>query len=970
MLLKKSYFIVALVLVFLTSLPLYGQGFSFYKYYSSDQLNTSNPQNWTAIQDTNGYLFIGNGGGYILNDGRIWTANHIGETGRGNSFFLSSAGQLYANGSFDFGKIASDSVYSPVYQSISSEFYSGDDYVPYIWEVYEINEKIYNRHNYGVVEYDPSSELFKDHVIDENLFWNSFRANNDIIIDANDGLWVFKDSTYERLSQFDEFKDERFIFSSKLKNEQILLGIWKGPIRENEKSLYIYKNGTINVFETEIDRYLTSNIAFKAVVLNDGTIAIATLSGGVVFLNQNGGLIKIFTERNGLHTNEVYNLYVDHEDQLWIMLSEGVQKLDLNTSVLNYGEVYGIEGIIEEMLEMNGTIWAVSEAGIFKSTVLEPEQTLAFSKISNPSLIAVTGLFSIKKKVYIYGSMGLYELLENRIGKKITDQAITNHARDHKNDRIVLLGRNRLLTFDGNVIDEKPISFNGNVIHSSLYEDELFVILSTTNKIYKVTGDSLFEVPIQKKSHNKIYYNHFGIIDEKLYAGIDGTGVYNGLLVYDNSTGEFRMSDEFDINSPISEEQVFNFEQCTNGDVWFAADKKIIKAEKRGPSWTLISKPFNKVSEYGGYSFECTNRGVWIGGRKSLTFINNDFQPDSTSFKTNITGVYVERDSLIYGGYGKPEEAFVLPYKENELRFNYAAASYIDTEKNRYSVKLEGFENSWSDWNSETQKDYTNIPEGTYTFKVRSQNVYEFEGIPDAFTFTIMPPWYRTWWAYLSYVLLICGGIYMIYKIRINQLLRVQRVRNRIADDLHDDLSGTLIGISNFAKAISRNPEKEFQQRFIELIEKSADEAKEKISDIVWTINPQHDQWTNFLTKCRRHASDVFEASEIEYSLEMDESRIGEPSMEIRKNLWLVFKEILTNIVKHSKADYVLVRFKFDKNRLTIFIKDNGKGFDIDTVQKGNGVENIKNRIERISGRVELASEPDKGTAWKISVKV
>ena len=210
----------------------------------------------------------------------------------------------------------------------------------------------------------------------------------------------------------------------------------------------------------------------------------------------------------------------------------------------------------------------------------------------------------------------------------------------------------------------------------------------------------------------------------------------------------------------------------------------------------------------------------------------------------------------------------------------------------------------------------------------------------------------------------------MIYKIRLNQILKVQRVRNRIADDLHDDLSGTLIGISNFAKAITKNPDMKNQKRFIGLIEKSADEAKEKISDIVWTINPTHDEWTNFLTKCRRHASDIFEAQGIEYALEMDENIPGNLEMELRKNLWLIFKEIITNIIKHAEAEYVLIRFTTESGKLNITIRDKGKGFDVNTQKKGNGINNVKKRVETINGKLSLDSTPSEGTKWNIVVPV
>ncbi len=964
---KASFY---LFIFLFQSLPSYGQGFSFYEYYSSDELNSSNPQNWTAIQDTNGYIIIGNGGGYLTYTGKSWSAGHIGETGRGNSFFVSSDGTLYANGPVDFGKIVPDSLNRVSYKSISSKHYSGNEYVPYIWEVYEMDGKIINRHNKGIIKYDPSTGVLEDFPVKDNYLWKSFRNRNEIIVDANDGLWSFRDSNYTLLPNLEEYRNERVIFAENLNSNETLIGFLKGRERSNEKSIFIFRDGEIKPFHTDLESYLTSNIAYKATVLQDGTITIATLSGGVVFLNEKGKLINIFTERNGLQTNEVYNLFEDHENQLWVMLSDGVQKLDLNQKIKNYNEIHKLKGVIEDIIVNDNSIWAVSESGLYQSQILKPENTLSFIRHENPDGIRLSGIFALDSNYYVYGDSGVFELSRNGIGDKMFDKQVYTHSIDQSSNRVILTGRTEIYEFNSSNISTQTFDTESSIVFSSYYQGALYFITSESDDVIKFQGDSLEQIQIKRDSSSRINFNHIGVIDNHLYLGTDGNGYNNGLFVLNEETNAFEKDSSFGINTPLHTKQVFKFQECSNGDVWFTADKKIIKATKEGNSWNLKSSPYKKISENAAYSYSCTEDGVWIGGIESLTFVDHDFEPDSNVFKTNITGVYVDRDSLIYGGYGEPEQAITLPFKDNELRFNYAAASYIDTEKNTYSVQLEGFENSWSSWSSETQKDYTNIPEGTYTFKVRSRNVYDYEGIPDEFTFTVLPPWYRTFWAYSLYVLFITGILYAAYKIRVNQILKVQRVRNRIADDLHDDLSGTLIGISNFAKAISKNPDENTQKRFIGLIEKSADEAKEKISDIVWTINPTHDDWIEFISKCRRHASDTLEAQGMDYQLDMDVAISGSMSMDFRKNIWLVFKEILTNITKHSEAEYVLISMKKENDKLVINIRDDGKGFEDDLKSGGNGIINIQKRVQSISGTANVTSSIGKGTHWKIVVPV
>ncbi|MBO6620969.1 MAG: ATP-binding protein [Balneola sp.] len=967
---KTKY--LCLLISFLLSLPLFGQGFSFYEYFSPEDLSNSHPQNWAAIQDTNGYVFIANGSGYLVNDGNNWLAGHIGETGRGTSFFVSSTGMFYANGHSDFGKLVPDSSNRIIYKSISSTHYSEAQYIPIIWDAYEINGKIYNRHNYGIVKYDPFSGTVKDYTFKANqdILWGSFQSNKDIFVDSNDGLWMFRDSVYTLMKSLKELKNERLAFSERLNSQETLLGIWRGSKRSKEKSIYIFRNGVAKVFETEADEYLSLNISYKATTLKDGTIVIATLTGGIVFLEQNGSLKKIFTENNGLEINEVYNLYVDHENQLWITLSSGVQKLDLNESLRNYNEVHGLVGTIEDIILIENTVWAISGSGIFKSYTLSPENTLGFTHFDNPNGLPMNGLFSINKIPYTYGDSGIFELSNEGIKKQIFNEPVNSTVFDKSSNTVLLIGKSKTFEFDGSSIIEKSANIEVTGYYSALYENSLFIMSSSSNQVFRLEKDSLIEIPIQKNPDGRINLNHIGVIDNKLYIGVDGTETNNGLFVFNKSKNLFERDYNFGKNTPLYSKQVFTFQQCENGDIWFSSDNKVIKATKNKSDWNLVGKFYRKVSELKAYSFECTKSGVWIGGNKSITFINNDFSLDSVNFKTNITGMYVERDSLVFGGYGEPVNPIVLPFRDNELRFNYAAASYIDPELNTYQYKLDGFDDDWSEWSLETQKDYTNLSEGEYVFKVKSRNVYEADGEMDTITFTILPPWYRTWWAYLLYVVVIAGILYGLYKIRINQILKIQGVRNRIADDLHDDLSGTLIGISNFAKAITKNPDKDTRERFIGLIEKSADEAKEKISDIVWTINPTHDEWTNFLTKCRRHASDIFEAQNIEYALEMDENIPGQLEMELRKNLWLIFKEIVTNIIKHAEAEYVLIRFATESGKLNITIRDKGKGFDINALKSGNGINNIKKRVETIKGKVKLESTPSEGTIWNIEVPV
>jgi len=213
--------------------------------------------------------------------------------------------------------------------------------------------------------------------------------------------------------------------------------------------------------------------------------------------------------------------------------------------------------------------------------------------------------------------------------------------------------------------------------------------------------------------------------------------------------------------------------------------------------------------------------------------------------------------------------------------------------------------------------------------------------------------------------LLFMVAIYVLYRYRVHYLLKEEQTRNKIAKDLHDDLSATLSSISFFSEAAKRG-DADKTQSFLGRIDESAIEAKEKINDIIWAIDPENDDWQSFLTKCKRYASEMFESKDIQYNIDIETKNDISINIEDRKDLWLIFKEIVTNLVRHSEATNANVTFKSNKNVLSLIIEDDGKGFDVEKKFKGNGLKNIRNRASSInsSSTLKIESKPDSGTKW------
>src|SRR5699024_603982 len=202
------------------------------------------------------------------------------------------------------------------------------------------------------------------------------------------------------------------------------------------------------------------------------------------------------------------------------------------------------------------------------------------------------------------------------------------------------------------------------------------------------------------------------------------------------------------------------------------------------------------------------------------------------------------------------------------------------------------------------------------------------------------------------------------HRIRINRILRVQRIRNRIASDLHDEVSATLSSIRYFAEAIQQGTQEQ-NERFVGLISESADEAKEKITDIIWSIEPENDDWVDLLSKCRRFASDLFESKNIDYELDIDTDINHSLGLELRQHLWLIFKEMAVNAARHSGADRVEVVCGIRNSSGQLVGCDKGIGMNGTAgKQSGKGIKSIRNRANKINAELRLESKPGRGTEW------
>ena len=343
-----------------------------------------------------------------------------------------------------------------------------------------------------------------------------------------------------------------------------------------------------------------------------------------------------------------------------------------------------------------------------------------------------------------------------------------------------------------------------------------------------------------------------------------------------------------------------------------------------------------------------------------------------------------------------------LIHTENNLQIEFFGLDFRAGESLRYKYKLEGADTDWSEPSEQRSVTFANLSPDTYRFLVLAVNS---EGVtsetPAVVSFRILPPVWQRWWFILFCSLLATAIIILLYRYRTARLREInlalaeanraeealrksreerinelEKVRSRIATDLHDDIGSSLTQIailSEVAQAQSKNGISEP----LKVISNVSNELVNTMSDIVWSINPAKDHLADLTQRMRRFASDVLSAKGISLTFKSpnqdDEISIG---TNLRREVFLIFKETVNNIVKHSEAEKVEIKLQISGEYLIMEIQDNGKGFDLTKRNDeflsdetgGNGILNMRKRAREMNGVVEIVSEPGLGT--KINLRL
>jgi ligand-binding sensor domain-containing protein/two-component sensor histidine kinase len=460
-----------------------------------------------------------------------------------------------------------------------------------------------------------------------------------------------------------------------------------------------------------------------------------------------------------------------------------------------------------------------------------------------------------------------------------------------------------------------------------------------------------------------------------LWIGTTG----GGINAFDPRTQKFR---SFTTKDGLISDNVGSILEDNNGNYWLGTQKGIScftpPANPFDPQSAFRFRnydisdglPDNKIMPFAAYRdidgklfFGSSDGGIIYFHPKNLK--DNDYRPPVYITNLQILNKIVnphDPDSILRQPIELTRQ-ITLSHKQHDILLEFTGLNYFHPEKNQYWYKLEPYNKDWIITDASKRfANYTNLNPGRYVFKVKASNNDGVWNPQEASIIIIItPPFWQTWWFKTLIALATAGIVYGIYRYRLQEVLRLQNIRNRIASDLHDDIGSTLNSISVYSEVAKNDPDK--KEYSLNMIGESSRKVIDAMSDIVWTINPENDSFENIILRMRSLAYNLFRAKDIEFTFKADETLNHlKLSLEKRRNFYLIFKEALNNLIKYSQAKRVQISLLHHSNAITLLIRDDGMGFDPTKKYNGNGLTNIRNRANEINAQLSIESGDGIGT--------
>lgn len=732
--------------------------------------------------------------------------------------------------------------------------------------------------------------------------------------------------------------------------------------------LYQFQDGVFRHFSTEDG--LSQNSILSIGQDKEGNLWIGTNGGGLNRMRESA--FEVYDKERGLSQNNILSISGSPDGSVWIGTEGGGLYRLRDGNIFNYRAREGLRNLVvwSVLADQAGDVWAGTKDGLYKFNGISFQRVGAPNTPGSLPSQDVRAIYEDGKGRLWVGTFGggLTRMVDNRASKSFNSKS-------------------------------EPGAFSSDDIRALLEDKDGSLWIGTGGGGLIRFKDSKFAVFRKADGLGSDFIR-------ALYQDSEGflwIGTNDGLVCLRRGRFHRFTTANFLPDDVIS--QIFEHEE--KGDLWLGTNRGVVKvsrldllkyADGRVPSYVSVlydrSDGLASRECSGGFQpwgYKGPDGKLWFPSSDGVSVIDPAIiqpnrRPPAVVIESVIAdGIELEPRRFTNDVEFESQIVYRVPPGTEKLEFRYTGLSYVAPRRIRFSYQLKGHDNAVVDAESRRSATYLSLPHGRYSFQVMAANS---DGVSNTLGRTVgvwvLPRFYQTIWFQLGMAVFVVFLVFAFFRYLSVRKLRqrlvvlehqraLDRERSRIAQDMHDDLGARITRIGLLTELVRRKaPQNEEINKVSSRIEEATREVVHTLDEIVWAVNPKNDTLDRLVAFIGQYAEDYFEITPIRCRLELPADPPAVPlSAEMRHSLFLVVKESLNNIVKHSEASEVKITLVFTRPKLEILIKDNGKGFSLEEADPTrNGLMNMKKRIEDAGGKLELTSEKGKGTRIRLAIKL
>jgi len=766
-------FYINFLLTFTLLAQIKNEGIPFIKNFTQKDYKGS-PQNWAVVQDQRGVMYFGNNYGFLEFDGNSWRLQGVTNKTIVRSLAVDKNGRIYVGGQSDFGYLVPDAQGQMGFASLKSKIEKPYQNFDDVWKIYITEDGVL----FGTTSaiYLLKNDQIKAYPAPAEQGNTPFYINKKILLQIpGKGLYEFRNEKTYLIPNSQAISNYSLVAMLPYTDNKILI------ITEQD-GLFIYDGySDFKPWIIPSADFLKGNKLNTAIAIAEG-YALGSTGNGLLIMDKIGHPRQHLNREKGLQNNSVQTIYEDNSGNLWLGLNNGIDYVEVNSAFSLFNAKNGLPGTgYTSLLDQNQLYLGTNEGLYVKawSNQENPLLSASFQSIVG-SQGQVYNLQKIRDKILLSHHNGAFEIINNQAFRLSEHRGIWKFMALRQHPDYVLCGSyNGLLLFqftDGKLVFKRKLAgFNES---SRVFEEDEAGNIWVTHGykgVYKIklsaALDKITQLDFYDSRHgfpSKLFINVFRINKHLVFTGETGIYAYNA--AQNRFVKHPKFSKLFEPNKHIRK-----LIQDKDGNIWFSVGEGMGVLRKRAnESYEAEKNTFNRLDGRLVAGFEhlafYDNQNVFIGIDEGFVHYNPSIRQSKNPeqiFYTLIRQVNITaqpQDSLLWGGTFVKNNAFTaqqptaavptLAYAFNSLKFTFSAVHYPESDKMQYQYFLEGFDKNWSNRTSITQKEYTNLKEGNYIFHVRAQDIYHKQGTEDTYEFIISPPWYRSVYAYIFYLLI------------------------------------------------------------------------------------------------------------------------------------------------------------------------------------------------------------------------